>query len=412
MKFKNFKIYTLGCKVNQCDSDYLSRKLIAEGLKSVEEKADLVIINSCAVTQTAIRKGRQAIAKAKKENPAAKIVLMGCFPRIYSESGNLKVNLIIKEKNLDNAILKIKNKFNINSSDLNEFSSCGLKTRKQKAKYFLKIQDGCEQFCSYCIIPYARGKLKSRSEKEILAEFKTAVKAGYSEIILCGIHLGLFGKEKGSKNQKTSLLNLLKKSIKIKGLGRIRLSSIELNEVSDDLIKLISQEKKICAHLHIPLQSGCDKILKSMNRPYSKLEFKNKINKIRSKILDIAITTDVIVGFPGETDKDFNETFDFIKEIGFSKLHVFPFSAHEKTPAGKMKNQIKPELVFKRAEKLRNFGRKLEADFKKKFKGKEVEVLVEQIKEGKCLGKTEQYFDLNFKNLNRRAGDIVKIKIF
>ncbi len=403
MSRNSYKIYTLGCKVNQYDSNVLARKLNASGFELVERGARIAIINTCAVTRTAIRKGRQIFNRARKENPKAKIILMGCFPKVYrDEAEKLGVDLIWKVGELDELISKLQilipkqiqnSKFKI----LND----------NKSKYFLKIQDGCEQFCSYCIIPYTRGKLKSRSEKEVIKEFKEIVKAGYKEIVLCGIHLGLYGQE--GKREK-DLVKLLKKLIKVKGLGRIRLSSIEVNEVSDELIKLIAKEDKICNHLHIPLQSGSDKILKLMNRPYNKKIYKEKIRKIRKLIPNIAITTDVIVGFPGETEKDFKETYDFTKEINFSRLHIFPFSVHEKTPAAKMKDQIDRGVSLKRAEKLRNLGKKLENDFEKKFRSEEVEVLVEQVKNGKCYGKAGEYIEVEFRNKNCRVGELIKLK--
>jgi threonylcarbamoyladenosine tRNA methylthiotransferase MtaB len=433
-----FKIYTLGCKVNQYDSGALSEKLIASGFKLVKDNADLAIVNTCAVTQAAIRKGRQMINKAKRENPEAKIVLIGCWARVYEIDDVEKADLVITEKNIDKAVEKILNfKFlilkqfsnhNFQTLNLSNTQSQTLPTaclsgrhgrqvpNSRHVRFFLKIQDGCEQFCTYCVIPYARGPLSSRPAGEVIAEAKRLVKSGVREIVLCGIHLGLYGYEGKGKREKVkgenSLVILIKQLLKIKNLKRIRLSSIEVMEVGDDLIELMSKNNKICNHLHIPLQAGCDKILKLMNRPYLKLVFKNKIFKIRKKISNIAITTDVIVGFPGETEKDFEETCDFVKKIGFSQLHVFPFSAHEKTPAAKMKNQVSREVILKRAEKLRKIGEKLEKGFRKKFIGKKVEVLVEYIwKNGECRGKSDEYFEMKFKNCGYAVGDIVKVKV-
>lgn len=423
----SFKIYTLGCKVNQYDSSHLARKLIASSFELVEKDANLAIVNTCAVTQKAIRKGREIIKKAKRENPKAKIVLMGCFPKAYKEEAEkLGVDLLWEVGELDGLISKIvtviarRERSGRRGNPVFVALNKGLphspnrRTRNNnvRAKYFLKIQDGCEQFCSYCIIPYTRGKLKSRSEKEVIKEFGEVVQAGYKEIVLCGIHLGLFGQgvESRKLKVKSNLVSLLKKLVQIEGLGRIRLSSIEVNEVSDDLIKITAKEKKLCKHLHIPLQAGSDNILKLMNRPYNKKIFKEKIRKIRKFIPDVAITTDVIVGFPGEMEKDFKETCDFVKEVGFSQLHVFPFSAHEKTPAYKMKNQVSREVATKRAEKLRKIGEKLEKDFRKKFIGKEVEVLVEYIyKNGLCRGKSDEYLEVEFENEDYEVGEIVEV---
>jgi len=269
-----------------------------------------------------------------------------------------------------------------------------------RSRYFIKIQDGCEQFCSYCIIPFTRGKLSSRPIKEVINEVRQAVKVGYREIVLCGIHLGFYGQECKMQNAKCkiNLINLLKDLIKIKNLGRIRLSSIELNEVTEELIKLMTKSKgRVCRHLHIPLQSGSDKILKLMNRPYNINNYRRKIKKIRKDIPNIAITTDVIVGFPGETKKDFKETYKFIKEMQFSRLHVFPFSAHQKTAAAKMKNKVNKKEIESRAGKLRELGEKLEDKYREKFIGQELEVVIENIKNNKIKSKSQYYFDIEFK---------------
>ncbi len=411
-----FKIYTLGCKVNQYDSSRLIKKLITAEFKIVKNKANIAIINTCCVTKTAIHKCKRMINKARNENPKAKIFITGCWPKVYKkEIEDLGVNLILGAGELNKFIQQIPNykssKFQIINYKLQIIN---------RSRYFIKIQDGCEQFCSYCIIPYTRGKLKSGEEKDIINEIKQAVKAGFREIVLCGIHLGLYGQEnKKTRKQKNNLAILLQQLIKIKNLGRIRLSSIEISEVSDKLIKLISKNKKICKHLHIPLQSGSDKILKLMNRPYDLKYYKDKIKKIRKLIPDIAITTDIIVGFPGETKKNFTDTYNFVKAIQFSRLHVFPFSAHEKTPAFKMPGKVNWKEITSRAKKLKNLGEKLKNEFRNKFIGRNLEVVVEKNVSinSNLIGKTEYYFDVGFnKNQiinkqNVKAGGIVKIKI-
>ena len=367
------KIYTLGCKVNQYDSGKLARELEHAGFVMTRRQADIAIINSCAVTKTAMVKSGRMIKLAKKENPRAKIVLVGCWPRV-SKTKLVGVDFVIKGNDIIKQINKITNyppplKLRRTSElrIINEIASpaiAGL-AMTDRSRYFIKIQDGCEQFCSYCIIPYTRGKLKSRGEEEVICEIEQAVKAGYREVVLSGIHLGLYGKPSKLSLRKTNsllsfprrresrvqrdkqvsglrikpamtnyygdprndnLASLLKKLIKIKNLGRVRLSSIEITEVTDELIELMVKSDKICQHLHIPLQAGSDKILKLMNRPYNAKYFKDKIKQIRLAMPDIAITTDVIVGFPGETEKDFRDTVKFIKQMKFTRLHVFPFS--------------------------------------------------------------------------------------
>jgi len=410
MKIKTYKIYTSGCKVNQYDSGKLAAELERAGLVAAAENADIAIINSCAVTQTAINKSRRMINKARKENPKAEIRLIGCWAKLKGE----KIKKIIDQP-----------------------TQAGL-AMTGRSRYFIKIQDGCEQFCSYCIIPYVRGKLKSRPEAEVTAEIKQAVKAGYGEVVLSGIHLGLYGRKKplslrGAPATWQSLVNrvepeiaslpsvarndnlagLLKKLIKIKNLGRIRLSSIEITEVTDELIKLMMKSGKICRHLHIPLQSGSDKILKLMNRPYGSKYFAARIRQIRKQVPGIGISTDVITGFPGEGEEEFKETENFIRKIKFSRLHVFPFSPHAKLPAAKLPGQVKENIRLRRARELRKLGVKLAADYKNKFRGKTLEIAVEQIKSDKIIGKTEYYFNLEVRGRklkNLKIGQIVKVK--
>ncbi len=385
-----FKIYTLGCKVNQYDSMNLSRLLCQASLKAVNNGADVAIINSCAVTKTAISKGQRMINKAKKENPRAKIILMGCWSQVYDKEINQsQIDLMWGVGKHQELVEKI-----LGRLLKSEPSSLCSKTidrivHSDKSRYFIKIQDGCEQFCSYCIIPYARGKLKSRSENEILQEIKQVVKAGYREVVLCGIHSGLY-----KSKTKINLSSLLKEIIKIPKLGRVRLSSIEVTDVSDELINLILVNNKICNHLHIPLQSGNDKILKLMNRPYDKKFFVSKIRQIRRLIPNIALTTDVIVGFPRETKKDFKDTCDFIKLVGFSRLHVFPFSAHEKTPASKLSHQLNKREKLDRANKLRKIGYQLTKKYNDSLKTKEQNIIVEKVERNEIRGLNQYYFQV------------------
>jgi threonylcarbamoyladenosine tRNA methylthiotransferase MtaB len=406
---KKFKIYTLGCKVNQYDSARIRADLTASGLQNTINMADIALINTCAVTQKAIIKSKQMLNKAKKENPDAKIILAGCWPRAYREEAELneKSDAVVNGKNSGEIMQKLKD-WNFIAQD---YSLHGiLPVTTDKVRYFIAIQDGCEQFCSYCIIPFTRGELFSRSEKEILTELRLAIDKGYREIILCGIHLGLYGREKGSGN-KTNLVKLIKKILKFKKLGRIRLSSIEINEVSDELIDLMKNEKKICPFLHLPLQSGSDKILRLMNRPYSTGMFYDKIMKIRKMLPDIAISTDIIVGFPGESADDFNTTTAFIAQVNFCKLHVFPFSVHKKTAAFKFPQKINREIIQQRAEKLRALSGEFEKKYLERFKGRKVSVLIEKIESGILRGKSQFYFDVEkpIKSTKVRRGDIVEV---
>lgn len=396
---KKFIIKTLGCKVNQYDSLTLRQKLIEKGFEHSQENSgdvDLAIVNSCAVTKNAVRKGRRMLALVRKENPNAKLVLLGCWPKIYPEEmTSTNADLIWEVGNLAGLVQEIGKMLGDNKKNgrIEKKDNTGIHPPGQgeRSRYFMKIQDGCEQFCSYCIIPYSRGALSSRPKEEILEEIEAVIQAGYDEIILCGIHLGLYGKEKNATT--CDLKSLLKEVLKIENLGRIRLSSIEVNDVDDELLELMAENEKLCRHLHFPLQAGTDKILKAMNRPYTTEYFRERVAKARELMPNLALTTDVIVGFPGETDADFEETMSFCKEMKFSRMHVFPFSAHEKTPAAAMDGQISKEIKKKRAKQLREIGEMLEKAYNESFVGEKLKVIIERIGED-IWGKSEFYFDV------------------
>jgi len=432
---KKFKIYTLGCKVNQYDSGVLAAKLKAADFRWVKNNASLAIVNTCAVTQTAIRKDRKMIAKARKENPKARIIVAGCWPKVYKEADSEKSKntvIVRSERGLEKTIGEFcgRDMGNDNRTDGrgqvkdDEAMSCAkVISANDRARYSIKIQDGCEQFCSYCIIPYARGKMKSRPMAEVLKEIEVAVERGYGEVVLCGIHLGLYGKDfrneklgAGEKMRNVNLAGLLKKVVEVKNLRRVRLSSIEITEVSDELIRLMANSAKrggvkkacakICRHLHIPLQSGSDKILKLMNRPYTAAYFRKRAEEIRKKMPDLALTTDVIAGFPGETERDFNETYKFIEKMKFSRLHVFPFSTHEKTPAAKLAGRVNDEVKAERVGRLKRLSEKLCEYYRKKMGSRELDLLVERkLDKGTYLGKSEYYFDVIFSSRDIKGKD-------
>lgn len=417
---KSFKIYTLGCKVNQYDSYDLSRKLQAVGFRLVKKAAKIAIINSCAVTKTAIHKGSRIINKARRENAKAKIILMGCWPEVYkNEIKDFKVDSIWGTGKLDELVKQISNlKFPIlKKSNKLEMKSEELLILPNKSRYFIKIQDGCEQFCSYCVIPFTRGKLKSRPENEVIKEVQEAVNRGCKEIVLSGIHLGQYGKD---LLKNINLVSLIKKLIKINNLGRIRLSSIEINEISRLLIKLIATSDKLCKHLHIPLQSGSDKILELMRRPYTKKYYIGKINDIRRVIPKIGITTDIMVGFPSETERDFIETYNFINKLQFSRLHIFPYSEHKVTAAARLPNKVDKDQIIYRAKELRALNKTLTKNFKKKFNSEFVELLIEREDDFNYYGKTSEYIEIfcskrKISNLPKMIkknliGEIIKIK--
>ena len=398
---KKIAIGTLGCKVNQYDSQALGDLLEEKGYELVpfSARADIYIVNSCAVTDSAIAKSRRKINKAQKINPKAKIILSGCWPQTGAKKIP-EISVVHGTKDRKK-ILELINDYIEPVQGVSPYESCE-KFEEMKIKKFLnrtrvvvKIQDGCQQFCSYCIIPYARGPLRSRDDKEVVKQIKELVKNGYREVVLTGIHLGFYGV---GLTKKINLTDLLGGLVKIDDLKRIRLSSIEINEVTPGLIRLIKKEKKVCNHLHIPLQNGSDKVLKLMNRPYKMKKFLERINEIRGQVPGISITTDVIVGFPGETESDFKDTYKMCEEINFSKIHVFSFSRRRGTPAYEMLGQIDQETIARRSKKLRELSETQEEDYAKKFIGRDLEVLPQRrIKDSKLiLGLTDNYLAVKY----------------
>ncbi|MCX6795312.1 MAG: tRNA (N(6)-L-threonylcarbamoyladenosine(37)-C(2))-methylthiotransferase MtaB [Candidatus Falkowbacteria bacterium] len=396
MNYKFF-IQSLGCKVNQYDGAALAASLESLGFCQSELDPDLVVINTCTVTKNAIAKDRQLLNNLKRKYPEAKLVVMGCWPQTSKDNLGTFDNEGIFWWGVgrnDEFLAMVKDWFSLKDQSIESLES-GLALTNDWSRYFLKVGDGCNQFCAYCLIPYARGRIKSRPLDELVSEARRAMETGLSEIVLAGIHLGRYGQD--FQDGKTSLNNLLRALLALPGLGRIRLSSIEINEVDDELVSLMKNNSKICCHLHISLQSGCDKILSAMRRPYDTEYFRQRVDLIRRELPDMAITTDIIVGFPGEEEKDFLDTVEFSREIGFSKIHVFPFSAHEKTPAFSMENQVITKEIKSRAKTLRDLSLKMEAKYRQeiieKYQGQLLPVVLEAIIGNKARLKTEFYFD-------------------
>ena len=361
-------IYTLGCKVNAYESEYVMNLFKERGyvIAPYEDICDIYIINTCTVTNQSDSKSRKIIRSATRNNPNACIVAMGCY--IEANKDNLidGVDIYIgnkdKSKVVDLVEDYLKNKKQITNlySDLgNKFEDMEIKTFEGRTRAFVKIQDGCENFCSYCIIPYVRGKCRSKDQAKVIEEIQALVSNGYKEIVLTGIHTGNYGRD-----LDTDFASLLSEIVKIDGLYRLRLSSIEITELTDKVLEIIKDNNIIADHLHIPLQAGSDKILKNMNRKYDTQYFRNKINKIRSIRPDISITTDVIVGFPGETDELFEESMSFCKEIEFAKIHVFPYSVRKGTPAAKFPNQVDGNIKKERAHRLLELSKELEKNYR------------------------------------------------
>ena len=371
---------SLGCKVNSYESEYVLSSFKENGYEIVlDGEADVFIINTCSVTNQSDAKSRKVINRIARGNPHAVIVVMGCFIEANKDYDNPNVSIIIGNKDKNKVVSLVNEYIKDNKSkkllyddfDL-EFEDMYITHMNSRTRAFVKIQDGCENFCSYCIIPYTRGKCRSKDKDKVLSEIRELVKNGYKEVVLTGIHTGHYGSDINS-----NLGDLLEEIVKIDNLQRLRLSSIEITELDDKFLKILNDEKVIVSHMHIPLQAGSDEILKLMNRKYDTKYFEDKINKIRSIRPDISITTDVIVGFPGEDERLFKETYDFIKKIKFTKLHVFPYSVRHGTKAETMPNQVSEQTKKERVKKLLALSKNLEREYLEKFVGKVVSVLIE-----------------------------------
>lgn len=393
----SFYIYTLGCKVNTYESSVMVNKLKKAGFKELNDNnnADIYIINTCTVTNTAGNKSLKMIRQAYRKNNKAIIIVVGCLSQVESDmvSKLPGVAIILGNKNkskIDEYIkeYQIKKTQIIDIYDLSkgDFECMKLDDVKQ-TRAFVKIQDGCNNFCSYCIIPYTRGDVRSKNHDDVLEEINLLVAHGHKEIVLTGIHTGHYG----SDLDNYDFADLLNEIVKVKNLERLRISSIEITELDEKVLNVINNSKVIVDHLHIPLQSGCDKTLLEMNRKYNIQYFKDKVNQIRKIRPNISITTDVIVGFPNETDEDFEITYNNIKEINFSKIHVFPYSVRKGTKAENMPNQIDEMTKKQRVKKLLELSKKLEINYMQKFIGKEILFIPEVYHDSYLIGHTGNY---------------------
>jgi len=364
---KRYAFYTLGCRANQYQTEVIKSQLTTNNsqLTTFDSEADVYVINTCTVTKDADRKSRQAIRRALRQNPKAKIIVAGCYAKLNAEE---------LRKNFPQINISLEPRISFSGSN-----------PKPRIRTNLMIQDGCEHFCSYCIVPYARGKIKSKPIEEVIEEAKQLVSAGAREIILTGINLGTYG--------SSALCSVLRALNSIPSLFRIRLSSIEPMYLSKELIDAMAQTPKVCRHLHIPLQSGDNNILGAMNRNYTRDDFLELVSYIRSKIPDCGITTDIIVGFPREGEKEFQNTVDLIHRIKFSRIHVFSFSKRKGTPAAEFTNQVDATLKKHRNKILQKLRAKYMAFFARQYWGKEVEILVEQKGEGLTSNFIRYFFD-------------------
>lgn len=403
---KTVAFYTLGCKVNQYETEAVSELFSDDGFEIVpfEEKADVYIINTCSVTSVSDRKSRRIIRYAKKQNPNAVVAVMGCYSQtspneVLDIDG---VNLVLGTKNKSSVLNLVKtldssSKLNavMNVADNHEYEELTVSRTQGRTRAYIKIQDGCSQFCSYCIIPYARGPVRSRCEKDVINEISAIADAGYKEIVLTGIHVASYGKDLGN----TSLAELLCKADRIEGIKRIRLSSIEPMTLNSDFVETIKNCKKLCPHFHISLQSGCDATLKRMNRHYTAAQFESIVNGLRNAFDDCAVTTDIMTGFAGETDAEFEETLKFVNRIKFADAHVFRYSQRRGTPAARRPDQVAPEVKEERSKIIIDAVLRSRNEFLNSQIGKTVEVLFEtHTKDGYYEGKTANYITVHAKS--------------
>lgn len=425
LKGKSVAATTLGCKVNQAETDSMLDMLSAAGADIVdfEEKADIYIVNTCSVTNIADKKSRQMLHRAKKRNPESIVIAAGCYVQSAKEllEQDESVDIVIsnnKKKDITDIVNDYinvrkneggdapadgeKKEYFVDISKETEYEEMGGHVPVGHTRAYVKIQDGCNQFCSYCIIPYVRGRIRSRSEEAVIAEVTELAESGIKEVVLTGIHISSYGKD---KNNEGALLDLIDAISKIKGIKRIRLGSLEPGIITEDFVRRVSANKKVCPHFHLSLQSGCNTILKRMNRKYTREQYFEKCEMLREAYDAPALTTDVIVGFPGETDEEFEETVQYLTELNLYEMHIFKYSPRKGTVAAAMKDQVSPEVKNKRSDVLLELAERGKKAYEAKYEGAELEVLVEEVlhrEDGTYLrGHTERYMDILIK-----AGDI------
>lgn len=408
-----FAIHTFGCKVNIYESEYVINLMQAHGYRKVdfEDDADIYIINTCSVTNEADKKDRKLIHTTRNNHKDKILIVMGCFSQL--NPGVIDADIILGNKHKSKIVELIKEYQNkkekiIKVEDISDtnFEDMYINRFIEHTRAFVKIQDGCNAFCAYCTIPYARGNLRSKKFSKVIEEVSELVNNGYKEIVLTGIHTGRYGKE-----QNTNLETLLRELVKIEGIFRIRLSSIEINEITDGIIDLIKNNSIMAKHLHIPLQSGSNEILSLMNRKYKKEYFIDRIDYIRKEIPDISITTDLIVGFPNETEEYFEETIDTLKKIKFSKIHTFPYSKRNGTVAATMPNQVDGNVKKCRVKEVLMLSNSFEEEFYKSKIGNNYDGIVEDRKDGKKVVVTSNYIPVVIDDKEVLANTIVDVKI-
>jgi threonylcarbamoyladenosine tRNA methylthiotransferase MtaB len=412
-------LFTLGCRVNSYETEAMAETFIKKGFTVVnfDEFADVYVINTCTVTNMGDKKSRQMIRKTKKINPHAVVVAAGCYAQVSPEEvSNIEgVDVVVgtadKGKIADYVEdflregRQIKRVNNIMS--VRKFEELEIDEYQDKTRAFLKIQDGCDRFCSYCLIPFARGPVRSRTPDNIAKEVIKLVQNGFKEIILSGIHVASYGKDLGNK----TLIDVVEIIENIEGIERIRIGSVDPTFFTEDIIERLRNVSKFCAHFHLSLQSGCDETLRRMNRHYTTSEYRYIVKKLRDNFNDASITTDIIVGFPGETDEEFNVTYEFLKEIELSKMHVFKYSPRKGTKAAELKDHVPPEIKEKRSNALIKLDERLEKEFIDKYIGNQMDVLFEEGKNNIHAGYTKNYIRVEVYSDEEITGEILYVEL-
>ncbi len=421
---KSVAFHNLGCKVNGYEMDFMQQKLQERGyiLVPFDTKADIYIINTCSVTNMADRKSRQMIHRARKMNPDALVVAVGCYVQTNSEEvlKDLSIDIAIgnnRKKDIADIIEEYLQKksfsenpiIDINHTD--EYEDMQLTHTAEHTRAFIKVQDGCNQFCSYCIIPYARGRIRFREIEEVVKEVTKLAENGYQEIVLTGIHLSSYGMIKGNDFTKSRLLELIQSVNDIEGIRRIRLGSLEPRIITEEFVQGLSKCEKLCPHFHLSLQSGCDSVLERMNRKYTTQEYYEGVQLLRNYFENPAITTDVIVGFPMETEEEFQKTEEFLQKVQFYEMHIFKYSKRKGTPAAVMQGQVPEEIKAIRSNQLLKLNDEMSEKFRENYMGQQVEVLLEEemLLDGILYqtGYTREYIRVALKTEEDMSGKVI-----
>ena len=418
---KKVSFYTLGCKVNQYETNAMTQKFQEAGYEIVnmnESIADIYIVNTCTVTNMSDRKSRQILRRLKDKNKDAIVVAVGCYAQVAKQEleDMQEIDIALgneEKKDIVQYVEKFiseKNKL-VQIEDIaiqKEFKDMGQITYSEKTRAVIKIQDGCNQFCSYCIIPYARGRVRSRKPENVIKEITKIAENGIKEVVITGIHVASYGKD---FKEEYRLIDLLEEINKIDGIERIRLGSVEPLLITEEFMERLIKLEKVCHHFHLSLQSGCTDTLKRMNRRYTVEEFEIIVKRLREYYSDVILTTDIIVGFPDESENEFSQTYEFLKKIKFYKMHIFKYSPRKGTKAEEMKNQISGDIKEIRSKKLLELSDKNEIEYLDEYIGKEVEVLFEEKEEDYFKGHTSNYIMVKYKTAENLENKIVKVKI-